>query len=266
MSSFSIWHWLIAAAMLYGAWRLLRFLRDRTSTPMKTYGELELRGVGGWLRFYIVASALVGPLFGASKIATALSEAERANPALLGFVPWSNYKTATWVTLGLATIWMLRVVYGLNNRPVPVSATRNKWTLLLLPVVITIADTFSAILILDVWPDAEIVGALIGTMVPSLIWLAYFVMSKRVLNTYYGGNRDFSWSWLDEPIRSATASTSSRTAHPADFDLPVAAVSTVESNVASLSARLTELRSLRDQGLITGDDYERKKEHLLKLI
>lgn len=279
MGEFSIWHWLIVGMFIAVlVWAVRASRRAAANAPAGPNG-LKPYGASGWLSLFLLGSILIGPLYLLGQTSSAISTAESTNPALRGLDGWQSYKTFSWLAATAIVLWYWRMSYGLINRYVPSSATRVKYTLLLMPIVTVTADVVAAKAFLNVDVVGESIVDFVRAMFQSLIWFAYFVFSQRVRNTYYAGRKDISWSYSSQPAEpggspaearpAASAAPAAPAGMPQPTPRPTHSVSPepfpARAN-PSLEDRLEQLRTLRDKGLISADDFERKKNELLRQL
>lgn len=232
-------------------------------------------GVHGALAFFIYASLTFGVMLTLGRTSLNLKAVEEASPAILGMPAWSTYKLLTWLTT-LAYIGLMAfVVLRLRNRFVPQSVRDVRLFLLLAPGALLLADLLSVQVLPFRAQLAPLVVSLIQAMFVNSVWLAYFHYSKRVRNTYYpvqsvsGGGVASVTAHPPGPHPAAEKDEDSfgwRQSPPVESVQPAAASSpptAAAANTAALEERLATLKHLREQGLISADDYERKKTELL---
>lgn len=284
MGTFSIWHWLIVGLFVAALVWVIRAARRAAQNAPAGPGGLKPYGTSGWLALFLVGATVIGPLYLARQTANAIGSAEAANPALRSLDGWSEYKTFSWVLVLAVVAWNWRMAFGLSNHHVPASATRVKYTLLALPLVTSVADAMAAKFFLDVNVAEASVVDYIRAAFQSGVWFLYFVFSKRVRNTYYGGRKDISWSYSTSPVTGVAApvkpmASPVQTPPPAPVfapqrPAPVQPTPALSASPdpsparakASLEERLSQLRDLHSKGLISADDFERKKSELLQQL
>jgi hypothetical protein len=132
----------------------------------------ELRGIGGWLLFFLLTFAVFTP------IRSAIEAAVEVNAADADTVMW------TWVFLGVYLIftWAITGWFVLVRR----------WFSVLVMVAVLWLETVAGIVVLAFLPGVE--GAADGgsplvlqgltALVYPTIWTAYLLKSVRVANTY----------------------------------------------------------------------------------
>ena len=146
------------------------------------------------------------------------------------------------------------MAYRLNSRLVPSSARDAKILLATAPFLMAGTDAIAGKLLLGVdVGEASAISFAKGIFV-SGVWFLYFVRSKRVQNTYYAQT-------ALAPVQTSTPLTSPQAVRtelvvppPPDGNEPLS---------KSFEDRLDGLKRLLDRGLISPEDYERKKTEIL---
>jgi len=154
------------------------------------YAEGELRGIGGWLAFFLVTLGVFTPLSSIVSVAMLSGEAEiaitygtawdtliawvwvmaGATAALAWFATWRMIARQNWlsVRITIAVLWAIAAI-----------------TLIGEPLLVSLMTGLSF---------AELVGAegigLIRPLVYCTIWTLYLLQSVRVANTYRGDPED----------------------------------------------------------------------------
>lgn len=259
----------LVIALVWGgiAWQR----RRRRSAPPPPPGSPELYGVGGWLQWFIVASATLGPLLTVGSLMNNLGAVTTANPALVGFGPWQNYSLAAWGLTAGSIAWIWWVCYKLTNKFEARSAFHAKLMLATCPLLLAVGDISFAWGFLEIEPNGDMVQPYLTSAAQSGVWLLYFCFSKRVKNTYYSG-RVTPAPLLAEPYPSESL-VALRTAGQRlpSSDSQVLAeqpalsprAASVDAQPDSLEQRMETLKRMADRGLITVDEFDAKKAKLL---
>lgn len=220
-------------------------------------------GIHGVLSFFIYTSLTFGPLMLVGTTMQNLTQAETATPDLLALPAWHTYKQLAWtqVAMLLAACWFF--VLRLRNRLVPSSVRDIKLFLLLVPPASLVMELAAMQIAFGAVDTRDLAGPIGKMIVVNTVWFLYFQFSKRVRNTYYppkgapapvvpaGQTDTYAWRW--EEGRTAASQPA-----PQPAGTPSAAHAP-----GGAQERLTTLKQLREQGLITADDYERKKAEVL---
>jgi hypothetical protein len=142
-------------------------------------------GVGGWLAFFVIVIGVLTPLamilgnaadlYGDNQIALAMGSA------------WNSIQVATWgtVAIGLGLCWF--IVYRLMRI--------ERWSTVRITIagiwLLAIGLNFAQILLLSLLsgiPADQIAVAaavdIVRGIVFGIVWTSYFLLSKRVANTY----------------------------------------------------------------------------------
>ncbi len=147
------------------------------------YGDGELRGVGGWLTFFLVTLGVFSP---AVTLISVLTMTNGQTAAAFGDA-WDSVLRAEWSIAGIACLAMWFAVYRFL-------AVRN-WTTVLIGIAV-IWLVASVTLIVEPLivagllglPLTQLYGAMGSSLVRPLIyagiWTAYLLKSERVANTY----------------------------------------------------------------------------------
>lgn len=153
-------------------------MADITQTP-------ELKGVAGWLRFFVIILAVISPIRAVVQTATIL----QIDPAIedqLG-TKWTIYEGFTWsltaATVAATFYFAYRLIW-VQNRSTVRLVIRGLWA-------VTIgALALDFIVASALWPenitqiDAEYVKGVFQSLVFATIWSLYLTKSQRVANTY----------------------------------------------------------------------------------
>ncbi len=163
----------------------------------------ELRGVGGWLAFFIVALVFLAPSIAFAQLAIHLSNLETIRE-YASAPHWTGYKASLWGTLTVGLLLNLYVGYCLWKRHVWASVHFTLWGLWVIRPAISIAGTLLAWQFFDPTTyDGKlsiIAGILVRPALSSGIWTAYLLRSKRVRNTYVRLSEEESPQKIERPV------------------------------------------------------------------
>ena len=148
----------------------------------------ELRGVNGWLAFFIVTLGIINPAF------LIYSDIATLNDPDMRFAYGSSWNTIVTgelaiTAVALAACWF--ACYRLLKVFNPTSVRIAIGTLWLLALLLLVAEPLmiSSVMGVSLGVLFQAMGpVLIRPIVYSTIWTLYLLNSKRVKNTYYGVN------------------------------------------------------------------------------
>lgn len=131
--------------------------------------DTQLRGIGGWLLFFLLTFAVFTPL--RATIEALMEIRGSADPDVV---------TGTWIFLGAYLIftWAVTAWFVIVRKPSSV------W--LVIAVIWVEALGGAALLLLDGAAGVAAMGAITAFVYPT-IWTAYLLKSERVANTYRRG-------------------------------------------------------------------------------
>ncbi len=140
-----------------------------TGGQMDTDNHTQLRGIGGWLLFFLLTFAVFTPL--------------RATIEMLGEIRGStdpDLVTGLWIFLGVYLVftWAVTAWFVLVRKPSSV------WLVIVVMWLEALGGT--ALLILEGAAGLAALGAITAFVYPT-IWTAYLLKSERVANTYRRG-------------------------------------------------------------------------------
>jgi len=148
----------------------------------------ELRGVSGWLAFFVLALCALGPLMEFNRNFMDYQQIESSNPQLLSTAAWLSYKQYAWAVFAFTVLLRWAAGYALTNRFVWSSVRFTIAVGLSVPVVsgvgryLAMSATFGAQAAADV---AQTLGVqCVQGLVVMGIWSLYLLKSRRVRNTY----------------------------------------------------------------------------------
>ena len=136
---------------------------------MDNDNDTQLRGIGGWLFFFLLTFAVFTPL--RATVEALVEIRGSADPDVV---------TATWILLGayLVFTWAVTAWFVLVRKPSSV------WLVIVVMWVEALGG--AALLILDGAADFAAMGAVTAFVYPG-VWTAYLLKSQRVANTYRRG-------------------------------------------------------------------------------
>lgn len=243
--------------LLLIVWLVARRYSKRAAVAAPGPGGLVPYGVQGWLAFFVFASAFLSPLFAISRMGTTFIDAESKWPALVQLEGWSSYKVVSWLVVIAVVLWQCWVAFRLNSRLVPSSARNAKILLATAPFLVAGTDAIAGKFLLGVdVGEASAISFVKGLFV-SGVWFLYFARSKRVRNTYYAQTALV-------PVQTSTPLASLQVV-PSELVVPPPADDN-EPLSKSFEDRLDGLKRLLDRGLISPEDYERKKTEILDAL
>lgn len=148
------------------------------------YSDGELRGVGGWLTFFLVTLGIVGPAASVWSVMAMMTDRQAAGA--FGET-WDTVLRAEWTIVGLACLAMWFAVYRFL-------AVRN-WTTVVIGIsviwlVASVTLFIEPLIVAGLlgMPLGQLYGAmgfsLVRPLIYATVWTAYLLKSERVANTY----------------------------------------------------------------------------------
>ena len=143
----------------------------------------DIRGIGGWLLFFVIVLMLVGPALAGLSIMAELQAAAVEEPEWATTIDYEDTVIGAWVVWGITTL--LAEIAGLllifRRRPSSVWAT--------ISILWIIGPILNALVLLDSYSVGESITAelwvgMVRSLIPAGIWTAYLLLSDRVANTY----------------------------------------------------------------------------------
>jgi hypothetical protein len=145
----------------------------------------ELRGVGGWLRFFVIVIGVISPL--QMVVMTAINLYRDPQVAAAYGDLWPMLQAAEWSIVAAAILGCWFMVWRLVRRRVRKTVWITIAGIWLLVLGTQLADLLAVSLIAAI-PFGELAAAMAGGMAKSIgfgvVWTSYFLVSKRVANTY----------------------------------------------------------------------------------
>ncbi|MBU6404620.1 MAG: DUF2569 family protein [Vulcanimicrobiaceae bacterium] len=148
--------------------------------------DVELKGMGGWLSFFVFSFCILGPLLESGNLSETFREiTNRLNDARLAD-NWHSFEKFSWGVFDVTLA--LRLCAGLFLAKVfkPVSVRLTITVLFIVPFISTIGIGVAFYHIYGEYLPGRL-GDLFSGLVPAAIWTTYLNRSKRVRNTYYAG-------------------------------------------------------------------------------
>lgn len=157
-------------------------------SPQLAGSRPDLRGIGGWLVFFIITLTVINPLTVLGGTASNIREAERLYPNLISFVPWQNYKMVSWVVVLVAVGSFLWCGWILWKQHISSSVRAAITCIWVVPIMLIVCDIVAADYFLQVGPsemlNKETLFSLIRGFSYATVWTLYLKLSRRVKNTY----------------------------------------------------------------------------------
>ncbi|WCM93858.1 GYF domain-containing protein [Acidovorax sp. NCPPB 2350] len=165
---------LIAAAVWLSRW----LARQREAR-----GE-RLKGVGGWLRFFLFGAFVLSPLANVAVQMRNFMEAEAKTPALLDVQGYVQYKAFSWLLLAAFLGWNFWAANRLRTRHEPQSVAHIKHFLIGSPFMACVGDIAGSWVFMNISSAEEVLRQLPRVLFYHVAWYWYFSVSERVRNTY----------------------------------------------------------------------------------
>jgi len=148
----------------------------------------ELRGVGGWLLFFITAITIIGPIICIGTTAAAFSQIESSMRGLQGDIYWESHKRQTWFLIIGSIILFEYCGFRLWRKH---NITSVKITISIMWFITFAAPLLSAAIIAAHFPETTLSRELkaasdlfLSYVIASTVWTIYFKRSRRIRNTY----------------------------------------------------------------------------------
>lgn len=173
-----------------GAERGAQSQQNSAQTSLSSYSNNrpELRGVGGWLMFFIITIMVFSPLKLVASSLANFSDTERLYPVLIGFSPWEEYKFFNWMMAFIAIVIFVWCGWILLKHHTWASVRRTIICIWTVPILLVLGDVIAADYFLDLGPSetmgAEVTVNFAGVAIYATIWSLYLTLSRRVENTY----------------------------------------------------------------------------------
>lgn len=212
-------------------------------------------GVHGLLAFFIFASYYISPLFALGRMNSEFMKQEMANPILRSLDGYGEYKFGCFVLLLVVIAWQIVVARKLRWELVPRSLKNARILCFSAPILMAVGDALLGKMTLDVAPSGESIAGYLSAFIGSSIWGLYFVFSRRCKNTYLAPADMAEVPYvrqeapISEPISSAPSQPSPR-----------------DSAAKPTAARLADLLDLKNQGLISEEEYQTRRTAILNSI
>jgi len=161
-----------------------------------TSNKPELKGIGGWLAFFIIA-LIIGPAQSAFGIQSELNKLALADPSYINTEDWFDTVTTAWFVWGIGSFlsFLASIILIIWESPKAVK--------LVIFLLWLMGPILLSSVILDNWyigielEPFHVFEFLLSCASASL-WSAYLLMSKRVKNTY--GFNNWSNHGKNDPL------------------------------------------------------------------
>ncbi|QEM81922.2 DUF2569 family protein [Halomonas binhaiensis] len=139
------------------------------------------KGVGGWLRFFIVVVCIIG----LARVFAAVYELENT-PGVPDLAGWETYRLAMYVG-GIGSVVMMFWLAYILSKGEQMSLRNDAIKILWIagPVLLIAAGAVMQRSIPDAQVFNYLIPGLLATTFWTTVWTIYFLKSKRVANTYW---------------------------------------------------------------------------------
>ncbi|MFO1517400.1 MAG: DUF2569 family protein [Lysobacterales bacterium] len=148
----------------------------------------ELRGVSGWLAFFVVALCALGPMFEFNRNFMDYQQIESSNPELLSTAAWVSYKQYAWAVFSSTVLLRWAAGFALTNRFVWSSVKFTIAVGLSVPVISSVGRYLAMSATFGPEAAARATETLSVQCIQGLfvmgVWSLYLLKSRRVRNTY----------------------------------------------------------------------------------
>lgn len=146
------------------------------------------QGVGGFLRFFIIATRFIGPLWGAIRAYAEFASIGRTDPLRYQSSEMGAFMVSFWIYFAAITAYGWWYTSKLLHEFRPESVHLTIWGLALTAISAPVFTIIGGAIILGAGASEPVLvqtlaSAVQGAVVAG-IWIAYFKLSKRVANTY----------------------------------------------------------------------------------
>lgn len=142
-----------------------------------------LRGIGGWLLFFLIVIMVIGPAMSALSLNAELDAVAAADPEWAASLEYEDTVYGAWFVWGAAALvaWLSGLLMFFRKK------SSTVWFTII--VLWLIGPALNALIMLDLASVGEQITAELWvgfarSFVPAAIWTAYLMMSERVANTY----------------------------------------------------------------------------------
>nr|WP_172420809.1 DUF2569 family protein [Halomonas hydrothermalis] len=146
-------------------------------------------GVGGFLKFFVIIGCIVGPILGLLSGFGEMSSTENEFPGLRDDEAWGDFKTIAYTSsfISMALLfWLASKLYESDLKSMKFKAIGVLW---IVGPFRAIAEIITITIVLPTSMSGAIVPELFAGIFASgfvvTIWTLYFLLSKRVANTYW---------------------------------------------------------------------------------
>lgn len=173
----------VAAIALLG---YFQFRREAGTQATSTSSGPQ--GVDGFLRFFIIATRFIGPIWGAIQANAEFSSIGRSDPLRYQSSEMGAFMVSFWIYFAAITAYGWWYTSKLINDHRPESVHLTIWGLAITAISAPVFTFFGGALILGAGASEPVLVQTLSSAVQGAIvagiWIAYFKVSKRVSNTY----------------------------------------------------------------------------------
>lgn len=151
--------------------------------------NLEMKGVAGWLAFFVLALCVLGPIFELTFIYLDFARAEEQNPELVNLPVWLELQRNSYVieAVTIALRWAAGIMLLKVHKPKSVHIAAG--ALIAAPIISYFGNHLSMISLLGediaTAASAQLQSGFFRGLIVAGFWCAYLYRSIRVRNTYF---------------------------------------------------------------------------------
>jgi hypothetical protein len=174
----------VAAIALLGYFQFRREGGTQATSPSS-----GPQGVGGFLRFFIIATRFIGPLWGAIQANAEFSSIGRSDPLRYQSSEMGAFLVSFWIYFAVITAYGWWYTSKLLNEFRPESVHLTIWGLAITAISAPVFTFIGGAIILGAGASEPVLVQTLASAVQGAIvagiWIAYFRVSRRVANTYF---------------------------------------------------------------------------------
>ncbi|EQD26735.1 conserved hypothetical protein, membrane [mine drainage metagenome] len=148
--------------------------------------NVELKGMGGWLSFFVFALCILGPLLELGGLTSGFKSEEHRLAGTQLAETWHSFERLSWGVFDLTVALRWFAGFFLTKVFRPASVRLAITVLFLVPFISSIGTGVAFYHIYGEYMPGTLGGSFKG-LVSAAIWATYLNRSKRVRNTYYTG-------------------------------------------------------------------------------